>query len=103
VYAPKAVVSHLAEPKRLTRSWFRKRSAWQAVSDFMMDPERFTLDSPRQWRGTIGYFNSLPPHERTLRGLLVDTDDPDLFRWQLGAIYMLTAMSLAGFEGVSLD
>lgn len=103
VYAPEAAVEHLVEPKRLTRAWFRKRSAWQAVSDFTMDPDRLASEAKNQWPGTVGYFNALPPHERTIRGLICDTDDPDLFRWQLGAIYMLTMMMLAGFDGVTLE
>jgi glycosyltransferase involved in cell wall biosynthesis len=103
VYAPDALVEHLVDPKRLTRAWFRKRSAWQAVSDFTMDPERHAREAGSQWPATVAYFNALAPHQRTIRGLIVDTDDPELFRWQLGAVYMLTLMSLAGFEGVALE
>ena len=43
-----------------------------------------------------------PPHERSIRGILIDTEDADLFHWQLGAIYALTAGLLMGFEGVDL-
>ena len=103
VYAPRAIVEHLVDPKRLTRSWFRKRSAWQAVSDFMMDPERTVAKTNEHWLGTVGYFNSMPPHLRTIRGLLDDTNDPEQFVWQVGAHYAMTAMALSGFEGVDLD
>jgi glycosyltransferase involved in cell wall biosynthesis len=103
IYTPRAVISHLVHPSRLNRSWFRKRSAWQAVSDFTMNPERMVTAASDHWKGAIGYFNNLPPHLRTIRGLIHDTDDPELFRWQLGAIYLLTAGILAGFEGVSLE
>jgi glycosyltransferase involved in cell wall biosynthesis len=101
IYAPDAYVDHLVEPKRLTRDWFRKRAAWQAVSDFMMDPKRNSGEVSTYWRDTIKYFNSLPPHERTIRGFIWDTDDPELFRWQTSAIYMMSIMSLAGFEGAA--
>jgi glycosyltransferase involved in cell wall biosynthesis len=101
IYAPDAYVNHLVEPKRLTQDWFRKRAAWQAVSDFMMDPRRHSRDVSAYWKDTIKYFNSLPPHERTIRGFLWETDDPDVFRWQTSAIYMMTIMSLAGFEGAA--
>jgi glucosyl-dolichyl phosphate glucuronosyltransferase len=101
IYAPDAYVNHLVDPKRLTRSWFRKRAAWQAVSDFMMDPKRHSGDVSVYWRDTIKYFNSLPPHERTIRGFIWDTDDPEVFRRQTGAIYMMTIMSLAGLEGAA--
>lgn len=103
IYAPRATVGHLVHPSRLTRSWFRKRSAWQAASDFTMNPERMAKAASDDWKGAIGYFNNLPPHLRTIRGLIHDTDDPELFRWQLGAIYLLTAGMLAGFEGVCLE
>jgi glucosyl-dolichyl phosphate glucuronosyltransferase len=102
VYAPRAAVAHLVDPRRLSRTWFRKRSAWQAVSDFMMDPDRVAREAKGQWPGMLDYFNTLPPHERTIRGLIHETDDADLFRWQLGAIYTLTTMTLAGFDGVVL-
>ena len=40
IYAPKAVVEHVILPERLTQSWFRRRAAWQAVSDLLSEPER---------------------------------------------------------------
>jgi glycosyltransferase involved in cell wall biosynthesis len=103
IYAPAASVDHLVEPRRLTQSWFRRRAAWQAVSDFTMEPKRFSESASKYWNDTVGYFNALPPFERTIRGFNYETDDPDLFRWQIGAIYMMTIMSLAGFEGVVND
>lgn len=39
IYAPKAVVEHVIPPERLTQSWFRRRAAWQAVSDLLSGPE----------------------------------------------------------------
>jgi glycosyltransferase involved in cell wall biosynthesis len=103
VYAPEASVDHLVEPQRLTRPWFRRRAAWQAVSDYMMDPKQHSVQSSQLWGEMVRYFNALPPHERTIRGLIFDTDDPDLFRWQTGALYMMTMMTLAGYQGVQLD
>ncbi|MBK8211798.1 MAG: glycosyltransferase [Rhodospirillales bacterium] len=103
VYAPDASVKHLVEPNRLLRSWFRKRSAWQAVSDYMMDPKRFASTVPQYWEDVLKYFNALPPYERTVRGMALDTDDPDFFRWQLGAIYNMTIIKMAGYEGVNVD
>jgi glycosyltransferase involved in cell wall biosynthesis len=103
VYAPLAYVDHLVDSRRLTRSWFRRRFAWQAVSDFLMDSNRHVNDAPAHWKDVVRYFNQLPPHERTIRGFIHETDDKDLFNWQLGAIYMFTLATLAGFDGVSLD
>jgi GT2 family glycosyltransferase len=39
VYAPDAVVEHIIHAERLTQTWFRRRAAWQAVSDLMAMPE----------------------------------------------------------------
>src|SRR5271165_221798 len=39
IYAPKAVVEHVIQPERLTQSCFRRRAAWQAVSDLLSEPE----------------------------------------------------------------
>ena len=39
IYAPKAVVEHVIPPERLTQSWFRRRAAWQAVSDLLSEPD----------------------------------------------------------------
>ena len=103
VYAPEARVDHLVEPRRLTQAWFRKRAAWQALSDFMMAPEARSEQAREEWPGLLDYFNSLPPAERTVRGLAYDTDDAELFHWQTGAIYKLTSLMLAGFAGVRLD
>ena len=103
IYAPNAKVDHLVEAKRLTRSWFRKRNAWQALSDFTMRPEASAAQAKENWAALVAYFNALPPLERTVRGLLSETDDPELFRWQTGAIYNLTSMLLTGFEGVKVD
>jgi glycosyltransferase involved in cell wall biosynthesis len=101
IYAPAAFVNHLVEPGRLTRAWFRKRFAWQAVSDFMMDPKANSQNVPTCWKNTVGYFNSLPPFERTVRGFVYETDDADQFLWQVATIYNMTMVMLAGFNGVS--
>ena len=39
IYAPKAVVEHVIPPERLTQNWFRRRAAWQAVSDLLSEPD----------------------------------------------------------------
>ena len=39
VYAPDAVVEHVIHTERLTQSWFRRRAAWQAVSDVLARPD----------------------------------------------------------------
>jgi glycosyltransferase involved in cell wall biosynthesis len=38
IWQPDAVVKHRLDPVRLTKTWLRSRAAWQAVSDFYLDP-----------------------------------------------------------------
>jgi glucosyl-dolichyl phosphate glucuronosyltransferase len=46
IYEPAATVEHVIDPARLTREWFRRRAAWQAVSDFIQDPKRAAASAP---------------------------------------------------------
>jgi hypothetical protein len=63
-----------------------------------MKPEATLEAAKGQWRPLLSYFNSLPPKERSIRGLYVETEDPEAFLWQLGAIYMAEVAALSGFE-----
>jgi hypothetical protein len=69
----------------------------------MMHPDAAAANTRDGWPGILAYFNALPPLERTVRGLVYDTDDPEIFRWQTGAIYTATSLLLTGFEGVEVD
>lgn len=40
VYDPRARVEHTIDASRLDELWFCRRAAWQAVSDFLSDPEK---------------------------------------------------------------
>ena len=100
VYNPKASVDHLVERKRLTRDWFRRRSAWQAASDFMMNPSKAEKNLADQLTNIKDYLCSLPPRYRNLQGLYFATDDAGEFQWQLSAIYANTILTLAGFDGL---
>ena len=50
IYAPKAVVEHVIPPERLTQSWFRRRAAWQAVSDLLSGPEHAPALAEIAWQ-----------------------------------------------------
>src|SRR5205807_580839 len=91
VYAPQAKVEHLIDARRLTRAWFRKRAAWQAVSDFLLRPEEVLPYATAQWPLIMDLFNRLPPAER---GMYVATDDPAVFLWQISAIYISAISAL---------
>lgn len=97
VYDPVAVVAHAVGPERLTQPWFRRRAAWQATSDLIMDPQQRTDQATGAWWSVRQFINGLPPRERSLRALYAPIDDPDLFKSQLSAIYCFTVLTLAGF------
>jgi len=99
IYAPDATVEHLVPAERLTQSWFRRRAVWQAVSDYLLDPERAYENAPDYWRGVTQFFARLPPKYRTPRGLYVDQREPDMFDMQMSALYNFTTALLSGFNG----
>ena len=43
-YCPTAIVEHIIDPSRLEQAWFRRRLAWQAVSDFIQDEPKATAN-----------------------------------------------------------
>ena len=103
VYAPTAKVDHLVERKRISRDWFRRRLAWQATSDFIMDAELIENQLPELLSKVRNYLASLPPLFRNIQGLYYRTEDPDQFRWQLSAVYSFTCLTLAGFSGLEQE
>ncbi|MGF7206204.1 glycosyltransferase involved in cell wall biosynthesis [Skermanella aerolata] len=98
IYAPDVVVDHLVPLSRLNRGWFRKRAAWQAVSDFLMQDHAADANALEAWEGLVKYISSLPPEERSLRGLFHATDKSDQFRWQTSTVYDMTRILLSKFE-----
>ncbi len=100
VYSPSAAVGHLVPAERLTQAWFRRRVAWQAVSDYMLDSPGLFEKAPDYWRGVTEFFARLPPQHRNPRGLYVEQQDPEMFRMQMSALYNFTVALLAGFNGL---
>ena len=99
MYCPDAVVEHIIDPTRLTQSWFRRRAAWQAVSEFIKDPERTTAYAP-----------AAAEHMRLLlrdglrenpMGFFRQTEDPNEFKHDVALIYDLVVATLAG--GAEVD
>ena len=97
VYAPAAWLHHVIDPKRLTREWFRKRAAWQAVSDFIKDPKRCSQYSPQAVQH-LRY--ALEPGRRTAPlGTFHATDDKEVFKGDMGVMYdLVIALLSGGFE-----
>ena len=40
VYDPAVVAEHVIDPRRRTANWFRRRSAWQGLSEFVNNPDK---------------------------------------------------------------
>jgi GT2 family glycosyltransferase len=85
-YTPHAQVEHVIDPSRLTRNWFRRRAAWQAVSDFLMDPDHFAKSALA--KPPLHGVNRTPDAE--------DAACPLAFSVEFWASYHATLTALAG-------
>lgn len=97
-YDPAAAVEHHVPPERLTQAWFRRRMAWQAVSDYLRRPDEHLARRDAHWQAVKDFLVDCPPADRTLRGLALQTDDPEHLRRQVGAVYDAVISLLAGLE-----
>jgi glycosyltransferase involved in cell wall biosynthesis len=102
IYDPEVIVSHLVAAERLTQSWFRRRAAWQAMSDYLLAPRRHFEQAQRSWRAVQRFANRLPARDRSLRALCVPLDDPEMFKAQLHAIHDYTVALFGGFDNVEV-
>jgi glycosyltransferase involved in cell wall biosynthesis len=99
-YDPRAAVDHFVDPSRLTQEWFRRRMAWQAVSDYVRSPKDVMANSPRNWVDLKEFFAHCPPLNRTIRGLALPEAEAARFRWQLSAVYNAIISLLSGASEV---
>lgn len=97
-YDPLGAVDHWVDPERLTQRWFRRRAAWQAVSDYMNDPKASMARHGEAWLQTKSYLLSRNPADRTMRGLALRQADAGDFHWQTSAIYNAVTALLAGLD-----
>lgn len=88
-YEPLASVTHHIPANRLTRAWFRRRVAWQAISDQLQHGLK-AEDAPKLWPHMINYLRKIPREHIPFMGLYWDTEDPELFREQLICIQLHT-------------
>ena len=98
IWAPDAKVDHLVHQERLTQAWLRKRYAWQAVSDFIANPDEAMKDVEARWQSIADYLQRWPRTLQTPKALFECIDDPTLFEKQIHAAYCLTILLLAGKE-----
>jgi GT2 family glycosyltransferase len=94
-WAPGAVVEHYIDLARRDRRWFRRRAAWQAVSDFIRHPHYFSQHFAGNWAEADRYLE-FDRATAALSALAHDHADPAMFHWQVSAIYHLTLCLLGG-------
>lgn len=98
IWAPDAKVDHRVHQDRLNQAWLRKRYTWQAVSDFISNPDEAIRNIEGRWQSLEYYLRQRPPSLRTPRALFEPLDDSWLFEQQIYATYCLTLLLLAGKE-----
>ena len=94
VYAPEACVEHVIDPARLDRAWFRRRAAWQAVSDCIQDGSR----AAEHVQASMQHLRRAARSglSAVMRGEFSPTVDPDAFRQEVALAYDMTLVALAG-------
>ncbi|CAH2601900.1 Glycosyltransferase [Rhodovastum atsumiense] len=93
-YAPEAAVEHVIDPARLSQVWFRRRAAWQAVSDFVKDQKQASAYAPMAM--TYLRARARLPGPAGRLGIYARTEDPDQFNQDVGATYDLIMATLSG-------
>jgi glucosyl-dolichyl phosphate glucuronosyltransferase len=102
-YTPHAPAIHFVPSERLTQEWFRRRCAWQAVSDFVHKPKAMATGAVQSWERLKGYLLSCPPADRTMRALLMPQESPDGLAYQLSAVYETMVVLLSGQAEADAD
>lgn len=93
-YAPQAKVDHVIDPARLERKWFRRRAAWQAVSDFIKAPGAVEA----QIAGAIDHVRWAARHRKVglPLGFYNFGDDVEAFQQDAAIIYDYVKVLLSG-------
>ena len=102
-YTPRAEVEHFVPADRLTQDWFRRRVAWQAVSDFVHSPLRMQEAAGEAWERLKGYLASCPPADRTMRALAIPQESAEQFGYQMSAVYETIVALLSGQADADAD
>jgi GT2 family glycosyltransferase len=94
IYCPDALVHHVIDPARLTRAWFRRRAAWQAVSDCIKDSERMAAHFP----AAVEHLRRelLDGSRGPVAAYFGATEDPQLFERDAALAYDLVIAALGG-------
>jgi len=91
-YAPGARVLHRIRQDRVSQQWLRRRRSWQVVSDLLANPQYTSAEEC--WARMAKYQSGLPVEMRGIRGLFLDTTDPDIFYDQTLALEAVLTLAL---------
>jgi GT2 family glycosyltransferase len=94
-WVPDAVVEHCIGPARLDHAWFRRRAAWQAVSDFLANPDHHSHHVEASRQVAQSYLDHLGD-PAALANLAQFHADPSLSHWQVSSVYHLVLYLLDG-------
>lgn len=97
IYAPRAAVVHRISEDRLRREWFRSRVCWQAVSDYLSDPQSArnkAAKARRKMRERLRHGGT-----NVMAELYGDADDASVFAESLKLLYGITIVNLDGGFG----
>jgi glycosyltransferase involved in cell wall biosynthesis len=92
-YEPSARVLHRVHGNRATQQWLRRRVCWQVISDLLTATPKMEGEIP--WKRLAGYQRPLPPEMRGIRGLFLDTQDPEIFYKQCEALEAVMYLALS--------
>jgi GT2 family glycosyltransferase len=91
LYDPAAEMFHTVHADRIDQAWMRRRVFWQVVSDLFShgaEPGDFNSHVSQ----IVDYQMKLPPKDRGLPGLFLNTDDSQLFQQQTEALAALVRL-----------
>ncbi len=89
-YDQNAQVLHRVHANRVSQAWLRRRVGWQAISDQMSTGQN--TDDDIYWARLFEYFEKVPVEMRGVRGLFLDTGNPELYYAQCRAIEALVSL-----------
>jgi glucosyl-dolichyl phosphate glucuronosyltransferase len=94
IYAPAAFAEHVVDPDRVSQRWFRRRSAWQAVSDYVSRPHD-VAQMVRLSTRRIGRLSKLRSKSESI-GFFSEKTTSLAFKQDVDMVYNLVILLLAG-------
>lgn len=94
-YDPRIEMFHKVHEDRINQPWMRRRVFWQVVSDLFAEGGSREVDLTDGVSQVLDYLAELPPKDRGLGGLFLDTTNPQLFHRQTEALAMVVRLLAA--------